>query len=157
MFTWRQTTARTRYDGQNIKQCYYFNRLCSRGVTLQLKWELMLSATRELYLRKLNTVTYQNYLVEHYNLDKRSRKPKRAIKNGQSRDTGNIGYTRYRTETNKEKKTTQTTKKMSNTDATQKPGWTLIQASGSTTLYHLSLVYNYNKKYLGRSGLIKRA
>ena len=82
----------------------------------------MLSATRELYLRKLNTVTYQNDLVEHYNLDKRSRKPKRAIKNGQSRDTGNIGYTRYRTETNKEKKTTQTTKKMSNTDATQKPG-----------------------------------
>jgi len=34
----------------------------------------MLSATRELYLRKLNTVTYQNSLVEHYNLNKRSRK-----------------------------------------------------------------------------------
>jgi len=71
----------------------------------------MLSATRELYLRKLNTVTYQNSLVEHYNLNKRSSKPKRTIKNGQSRETGNIEYTRYRTETNKEKKTTQKTKK----------------------------------------------
>jgi len=151
MFTWHQTTARTRYDEQNRKQCYYFNRLCSRDVKLQLKRELMLSATRELYIRKLNTVTYQNSLC----LNKRFRKPKRAIKNGQSRDTGNIGYTRYRTETNKEKKTTQKTKKMSNTDATQKPGWTLIQTSGSTTLYHISSVYNYNKKYLGRSGLIK--
>ena len=78
----------------------------------------MLSATRELYLTKLNTVTYQNYLVEHYNLNKRSRKPKRAIKNGQSRDTGNIGYTRYRTETNKAKNTTLKTKKMRSTDAT---------------------------------------
>ena len=82
----------------------------------------MLSATRELYLRQLNKVTYPNSLVEHYNLNKRSRKPKRAIKNGQTRDTGNIGYTRYRTETNKDKKTTQKTIIMSNTEATQKPG-----------------------------------
>ena len=28
----------------------------------------------------------------------------RAIKNGQSRDTGNIGYTRHRTKTNKTQK-----------------------------------------------------
>jgi hypothetical protein len=133
MFAWRQTTARTQYDGQNRKQCYYFNRLCSRDVKLQLKRELMLSATRELYLRQLNTVTYPISLVEHYNLNKRSRKPKRAIKNGQSRDTGNIWYTSYRTETNKDKMTTQKIIIMSNMDATQKPGWTLIQTSGSTT------------------------
>jgi len=29
------------------------------------------------------------------------KKPKVAIKNGQSRETGNIGYTRHRTKTNK--------------------------------------------------------
>jgi hypothetical protein len=46
---------------------------------IQLKRELMLSATRELYLRQLNTVTYPNSLVEHYNLNKRSRKPKREL------------------------------------------------------------------------------
>ena len=137
MFTWHQTSARTQYDGQNGKQCYYFNRLCSHDVRLQLKRELMLSATRELYLRKLNTVTYQISLVEHYNLNKRSRKQKRAIKNRQSRDTGNIGCTSYRTETNKDKKTTQKAKNMSNTDTTSKPGWTLIQTSGSTTLHHI--------------------
>jgi hypothetical protein len=37
-----------------------------------------------------------------------------AIKNGQSRETGNIGYTRYRTKKNKTKNTTQKTKKISN-------------------------------------------
>ena len=36
------------------------------------------------------------------------------IKNEQSRDTGNIGYTRHRTKTNKHKKTTPKTEKMSN-------------------------------------------
>jgi len=30
-------------------------------------------------------------------------KPEEAIKNGQSRDTGNIGYTRHRTKANKTK------------------------------------------------------
>ena len=35
-----------------------------------------------------------------------------AIKNGQSRDTGNIGYTRHRTKTNKTKSTTQKTKRL---------------------------------------------
>jgi hypothetical protein len=42
-----------------------------------------------------------------------------VIKNRQSRETGNIGYTRHRTKTNKNEKqhnTTQKTKKMSNTD-----------------------------------------
>jgi hypothetical protein len=41
-----------------------------------------------------------------------------AMKNGQSRDTGNIGYTRHRTKTNKTK-TQHRTKKMSNTDPTK--------------------------------------
>ena len=49
-------------------------------------------------------------------------KTKRAIKNGQSRDTDNIGYTRQRTKTNKAKSTTQRTKKMSNTDPTKNQG-----------------------------------
>ena len=34
-----------------------------------------------------------------------------AIKDAKSRDTGNIGYTRHRTKTNKTKQTTQKTKK----------------------------------------------
>ena len=42
-----------------------------------------------------------------------------TIKNGQSRETGNIGYTRHTTKikkkTNKNHNTTQKTKKMSNT------------------------------------------
>ena len=37
-----------------------------------------------------------------------------AIKNGQSRETGNIGYTRHRKRTNKTQNTTQKIKKMSN-------------------------------------------
>jgi hypothetical protein len=49
----------------------------------------------------------------------RLEKTKGAIKNGQSRDTDNIGYTRHRTKTNKTKSTTQKTKKMSNTDPTK--------------------------------------
>ena len=39
--------------------------------------------------------------------------------NGQSRDTGSIGYTRLRTKTNKAKNKTQKTKKMNNTDSTK--------------------------------------
>ena len=42
-----------------------------------------------------------------------------VIRNGQSRETGNIGYTRHRTKTNKTKNTTQKTRKMSNTDPTK--------------------------------------
>jgi hypothetical protein len=43
------------------------------------------------------------------------RKPKGAIKNGESRDTGK-GYTRHSMKTSKRKNTTQKTKKMNNTD-----------------------------------------
>jgi hypothetical protein len=39
-----------------------------------------------------------------------------AIKNEQSRETGNIGQTRHMAETNNAKYTTHKTKKMSNTD-----------------------------------------
>jgi hypothetical protein len=49
-------------------------------------------------------------------------KTKGAIKNEQSRDTGNIGYTRHMTKTNKTKNITQKTKKMNNTYPTKKPG-----------------------------------
>jgi hypothetical protein len=45
-------------------------------------------------------------------------KTKGAIEKGQSRETGNIGYTRHRTKTNKTKNITQKTKKMNNTDST---------------------------------------
>ena len=51
----------------------------------------------------------------------RLEKTKGTIKNGQPRDTGNIGYTRHRTKTIT-KNTTQKTKEMSNTDPTKKPG-----------------------------------
>jgi len=40
-------------------------------------------------------------------------KTEEQIKNGQSRDTGNIGYTRHRTKTNKTKNTKQKIKKLS--------------------------------------------
>ena len=46
----------------------------------------------------------------------------REIKNGQSRETGNIGYSRHKMKTNKTKNTTQKTKTMSNTDPTKNPG-----------------------------------
>ena len=52
-----------------------------------------------------------------------------AIKNGQSRDIGNIGHTRNRTKTNRIKKT-QKTKKMSNTDPTKKWGMNPIACKG---------------------------
>jgi len=46
------------------------------------------------------------------------------IKNGQSRETGDTGYTRHRTKSNKIKNTTQKAKKkkMSNTDPTKNWG-----------------------------------
>ena len=46
-------------------------------------------------------------------------KTEEAIRNATFRDTGNIGYTRHRTKTNKTKQTTQKTKKMRNTDTTK--------------------------------------
>jgi hypothetical protein len=42
-----------------------------------------------------------------------------AIKNGQSRETGNIGHTRHRTKTSKANNTIQKTKNMSNIDPTK--------------------------------------
>ena len=39
-----------------------------------------------------------------------------AIMNGQSKDTGNFGYTRHRTKTNNTTNTIQKTKKMSHTE-----------------------------------------
>jgi hypothetical protein len=56
------------------------------------------------------------------------RKPKGAIKNGESRDTGNMGYTRHSMKTSKRKNTTQKTKKMSNTDP-KKPGGERVRSS----------------------------
>ena len=43
-----------------------------------------------------------------------------AIKNEQSREADNIGYTRHKTKTNKTKNTTQKPKKMSNTNLAKK-------------------------------------
>ena len=51
----------------------------------------------------------------------RLEKTKGQIKNGQSRNTGNIGYTGHRRMTNKTKNTTQKTKMMSNTDGPTLP------------------------------------
>ena len=62
-------------------------------------------------------------------------KLERAIKNGQSRDTGNICYTRHRTKTNKIKHTTQKTKKRSNTDPTEIRGCTQVLANGQQFMH----------------------
>ena len=43
----------------------------------------------------------------------------KSIKNEQSRDTGNIGYTRHMMKKNKTKSTTQKSKKISKTDPTK--------------------------------------
>ena len=46
-----------------------------------------------------------------------------AIKNGQSRDTGNIGHTRHKTKKqNKKQNTTQQAKAINNTNPTKKLG-----------------------------------
>ena len=45
-----------------------------------------------------------------------------AIKNGQSRETGNIGFTRHKTKTKKAIKTKQTTKNLSNMIPTKNRG-----------------------------------
>ena len=59
-------------------------------------------------------------------------KTEEATKNGQSRDTGNIGITRHRTKKNKTKNTTQKTKKTSNKDPTKKPGMNQDACDGQT-------------------------
>jgi hypothetical protein len=46
-----------------------------------------------------------------------------AIKNGQSRETGNIGYTRYGTRTSKTKTQHRKPKKMNNMDPTENRGF----------------------------------
>ena len=54
-----------------------------------------------------------------------------AITDGQSRDTGNFGYTRQRTKSKKTKNTTQKTKNnMSNTDSTNHRGLTHCALQG---------------------------
>ena len=50
------------------------------------------------------------------------REYRRGNNNGQSRETGNIGYIRQRTMTNKKANTTQKTKMISNMDPTKKQG-----------------------------------
>ena len=45
-------------------------------------------------------------------------KPEGGIHNGQSREIGNIGYTRHTTKTNQTKNTTQKTEMLSNKDPT---------------------------------------
>jgi len=52
-----------------------------------------------------------------------------VIKNGQHRDTGNIGNTRHKTKTNKTKKhNTEKTEKVSNTDCTKRKGVNLVKS-----------------------------
>ena len=59
-----------------------------------------------------------------------------AIKNGQSRETSNIAYTRHRTKTNKAKTTTQKTKKISNTNPPN-PGGELNNPRRASSSYPL--------------------
>jgi hypothetical protein len=52
------------------------------------------------------------------------------MRNGQSRDTSNIGHTRHRTKANKTKNTTQEIKKIRNTDLTKKTGVNQVACIG---------------------------
>jgi len=61
-------------------------------------------------------------------------KTEEAIKNWQSRDTGNTGYTIHRTKINKTKRTTHKTKLMSNIKPTKYRDWTQIVAKGKQFL-----------------------
>jgi hypothetical protein len=60
-------------------------------------------------------------------------KTESAIKYGESRETGNIGYSRHRTKT--KKNTTQKIKKMSNTDPTKNRGWIQTSERGKQFLH----------------------
>jgi len=53
-------------------------------------------------------------------------KTEASTKNGQSRYTGNIGYTGYRTKTHKLSRSKKTTEKMSNTNSTKNRVWTHV-------------------------------
>jgi len=56
------------------------------------------------------------------------------MKNGQSRETCNIGYTRHITKTSKSKNTTQKAKKMSNTHPTEIRVRTHVLVKGKQSL-----------------------
>ena len=56
------------------------------------------------------------------------KKTEGAIKNGQFIETGNIGYTRHRTKTNKAKQYSTENKNMSITDHNKTRGQTLVLA-----------------------------
>ena len=68
-----------------------------------------------------------------------SEKTEGATKNGQSRVTSNIGYTRQRTRQTKQKSLSKKTKKMSNTDHTNTRGRTQVLARVG---HFLSLIRN---------------
>ena len=69
-----------------------------------------------------------------------------AMKNGQSRQTGNFGYTRHRKKTDKTKNTTQKTKKMSNTDLAKNPGAREEQAAPASYKTSAMLFYENSIK-----------
>ena len=70
-------------------------------------------------------------------------KTERVIKNGQSRDTDNIGYARHRTKTNKAKHTTQKTKTIGSTDLTKIRVWTQVLVKGKQFLIRQPPSYSY--------------
>ena len=79
-----------------------------------------------------------------------------AIRNGQPRDTGNIGYTRHRTKTNKTKNTTQKPTKMRNTDPTKNREWTQVLTKGKQFLLLIRhpLCFSYTQMYIQSRKLI---
>jgi hypothetical protein len=88
------------------------NRHCRHGMVIWTKWAIG-------FFLFENVIYMQFNLIFTWLLYTNVRETRRdnQIKNGQSRETGNIGYTRHKTKTNKNKKTTShKTKNMSNTD-----------------------------------------
>jgi len=69
---------------------------------------------------------YTTTLIKIQQAIKMLEKTEGQIKNGQSRDTGDIGYTRRRQ--TKTKSTTQKTKRIGNTDSTKNRRWTQMFA-----------------------------
>ena len=96
-------------------------------------------ATNSIYGIELNSVPGTSWLIN-------VRVNQMWIKNGQSRDTGNIGYTRHWAKTNKSKNTKQKTKKMSNKDLIKNRGWTQVLANGKIScLLRYSPCYSYSQ------------